>query len=196
MDDCELGLVGARGGGFAALGPAQAAAHGVGDDFAIVRQRDDVVEDHCDVAAELFLNRDRTFGRDFDEGAIDVRTKTNAGFVERHAVGEAEDLEAAAIGEDGAVPAHEFVEAAECGYGLLAGAEGEMVRVGEDHLCTGFGEAAGVDAFHRAERADGHEGGSFDDAVRRGEFAEAGGGVSVLFEELEGEVRGGHALWR
>ena len=93
-----------------------------------------MVEHHRHVAAELFLNRDRPLGREFDSGAVDVRAKSNAAFVERHAIGEAEDLKAAAVGEDRAVPAHERVEAAQGRDGLLARPERQMIGVGEDHL--------------------------------------------------------------
>ena len=45
-----------------------------------------------------------------------------------------EDLEAARVGEDRAVPAGEGVEAAELLDHVLAGAEVQVVRVSEDHV--------------------------------------------------------------
>ena len=42
-----------------------------------------------------------------------------------------------------------------------------MVGVGENHLGAGLAQAAGVDAFDRALRADRHEGRHLDGAVRR-----------------------------
>ena len=78
------------------------------------RQGDDVVEHHGDVAAEVFLNGDGPLGRELDAArrrcASGRRRRCSSIFV---LVGEAEDLEAAAVGEDRAVPAHEAVQAAE-----------------------------------------------------------------------------------
>ena len=60
--------------------------------------------------------------------------KTAASSVDLAHVGEAEDLEAAAVGEDGAVPVHEAVQAAQLGDELVAGPQGEVVGVAEDDL--------------------------------------------------------------
>ena len=56
-------------------------------------------------------------------GAVEMRAEAHA-FVGNFAkVGEAEDLEAAGIGEDRAGPRHEFVEAAEFSNQFVAGAQ-------------------------------------------------------------------------
>ena len=94
--------------------------------------------------------------------AVDMRAKSNAAFVERHAIGQAENLKAAAVGEDRPVPAHERVQPAQRRDGLLARPQRQMIRVGQDHLRAGFAQPARVDALDRALRADRHEGGRFD----------------------------------
>ena len=70
--------------------------------------------------------------------------KTAASSVDLADVGELKDLEAAAVGEDRAVPAHEAVQAAQFGDQLVAGPQGEVIGVAEDDL--------GADAL-RADRA-------------------------------------------
>ena len=157
-------------------------------DFALVRQGDDVVELHGDVAAELFLNGDGLFGRELDAVAVDVRAKDGALLVDRRPVGEAEDLKAAAVGEDRAVPAHDRVQPAEGGDRVRPRAEQQMIRVGEDHLRAGFAQAAGVDALHRGLRADRHERRHVDGAMRRGEAAQPRGRTCVLVKQLEIEI--------
>ena len=82
LHDGEQRLIGARRRRLAALGPAHAAPHGVGHDFAIVGQRDDVIEHHRHVAAELLLNGDGPLRRQLDRRAVDVRAKANAAFVD------------------------------------------------------------------------------------------------------------------
>ena len=65
-----------------------------------------------------------------------------------------------------------------------------MIRVGENHLGAGLAQAAGVDALHRALRADRHERRHVDDAVRRGEPRQSRGRTGVLVQQLEAERRG------
>ena len=45
-----------------------------------------------------------------------------------------EDLEAAGVGEQGARPGHEAVQATETADGLVAGAEVEVIGVGEEDV--------------------------------------------------------------
>ncbi len=85
MDDRELRLIGPRRGCSAPLGPAHASPHGVGDDVTRIGKRHYVVEHHRDVAAKLLLDGNRSLRRKLDRRAIDVRTKSSAAFIERHA---------------------------------------------------------------------------------------------------------------
>ena len=63
-----------------------------------------------------------------------MRAELHAVVGELERVGEAEDLEAAGVGEDGAVPVHERVQAAGVAHDVGAGAQVEVVGVGEQHL--------------------------------------------------------------
>ena len=81
--------------------------------------------------------------------------------------GQAVDLEAAAVGEDRAVPAHEAVQAAQLGDQVVAGPQGEMIGVAEDDLRAGFASWCGRQTLDGGLGADRHEHRRFDDAVRR-----------------------------
>ena len=55
-------------------------------------------------------------------------------------MGQAEELKAAAVGQDRAVPAHEAVQPAERGDDLFAGPQREMIGVAQHHLRAGGAE--------------------------------------------------------
>ena len=100
--------------------------------------------------------------------------------------GEAVDLEAAAVGEDRAVPAHEAVQAAHLGDEVVAGPQGEVIGVAEDHAGAGRFELVGRQPLDGRLGADGHEDRRFDDAVRRVQPAAAGGAVGGQDLEADG----------
>jgi hypothetical protein len=107
-------------------------------------------------------------------------------------LGEREDLEASAIGEHGAGPADEFVQASESGDEVMAGAEVEMVGVAQDDLRAlllgpQFFEDLLGDGFDRALRAYGHEDRGFYGLMREVDARAAGaGGVGAEEFETEG----------
>ena len=123
LDDPEERLVGAGVGGLAALGPGDGAVDGPGDRIFVGGQGRAVVEAHGDVGAEGLLNLDRALGGQLQKPAVEVRAEGRAAVGDFGPLGQAEDLKAPGIGEDRAVPAHEFVQAAEPRDGLLAGPE-------------------------------------------------------------------------
>ena len=67
---------------------------------------------------------------------VDVRLEPDALFgIYLATVAQREDLEAAAVGEDGAVPAVELVQTASLAKHLNAGAQIEVVGVAQNNLC-------------------------------------------------------------
>ena len=88
------------------------------------------IEGHDDVRAYPLLGLDGGFGGEFVERAVNVGLEEDAVVVNLAEVFEAEALEASAVGEDGAVPAHEGVKAAELFQQVGSGAEEEVVGVG------------------------------------------------------------------
>ena len=98
-------------------------------------------------------------------------------------VAQAEALKASAVGQDGAAPAHEAVEAAQLLYHLHARAQVEMVGVAEHHRGAHGPQVPGVYPLDRALRGDRHEG-------RRAEVSVGGvehprPGIAVLRLDVE-----------
>ena len=111
--------------------------------------------------------------------------KTAAWSVDLARLGEAEDLEAAAVGEDRPVPVHEAVQAAQLGDQLVAGPQGEVIGVAEDDAAPASRELLGRQPLDGGLGADGHEDRRLDDAVRRVQPAPPGGAVGVPGVESE-----------
>ena len=72
-----------------------------------------MVQAHGHVGPQRFLDRDRALGRQLQEPAVEVRSKRHALVGDPVAIGQAEHLKSAGIGQDRTVPAHERVQAAQ-----------------------------------------------------------------------------------
>ena len=97
------------------------------------RARRALVEGHDDVGAELAPGSPSTApGRARCGAAVDVALEARPFLVETPQGGQAEDLVAAAVGQERPVPAHEAVQAAEGGHEVVARAQHEVVGVGEE----------------------------------------------------------------
>jgi len=70
-------------------------------------------------------------------------------------------------------PRHELVQAAKLADEFVAGAQIEMIGIGEDDFRAEFFEGFLREGFDGSLRADGHEEGSLDRAVRRGQASAA-----------------------
>ncbi len=113
-----------------------------------------LVEHHHDVRTEILLDPHRQLRREKAARAVEVRAERDALRRERAQLAEAEDLEAPAVGEDRAVPVHEAMEPAEIAHQPLAGAQVQVVGVGEDGLRAEVADLVGGDGFDGAVRAD------------------------------------------
>jgi hypothetical protein len=114
-----------------------------------------------------------------------VRAKDGALVVDLEVGGKAENLVAAAVGEDRPRPAHERVQAAHGADQLGAGAQGEVIGVAEHDLDAGLCELGRRQALDGRLRADGHEHRRVDGAV--GGVQAAAAGLAVGLQQLEAE---------
>ena len=147
---------------------------------------DALVERHHDVATEGELDVHGRFRREQVRVAVQVRLEQDAFVGHLAEIAEAEDLEAAGIGQDGARPGHETVQAAQLADGLVARAEEQVIGVGQDDLGVELlDEIALGDALDRGLRAHRHEDRRLDVAVRRVEHAGARPGFRALGEDFE-----------
>ena len=97
--------------------------------------------------------------------------------------GQGEYLESAAVGEDGTVPAHELVQAAQIPDHIIAGTQMQMIGVAEFHLTFEVFEVIGRDtALDGCRCADIHKGRGLDGAVNRLEFAAPG--ISLFLDQF------------
>src|SRR5204863_5886833 len=87
--------------------------------------------------------------------------------------GEAEDLEAAAVSEDGAGAIDELMQTARGLDDLQAGPDEQMVGVAQNDLGAHLAQLAWIKRFDAALRADRHKDRRIDDAAPRHETAKA-----------------------
>ena len=86
---------------------------------------------------------DRDLRREPVERAVEMAAERDAVVVDDPQVAERDDLEAARIGQDRAVPVHEPVQAAEPGDPLVAGPQVEVVGVRQDDRGADVAEVVG-----------------------------------------------------
>ncbi len=181
LDDAEDHLTRSAGLFAAFGGPAHGAFDGRTKFARRARVRRAIIEDHGDVGPEFALNLHGFFGTEKEERAIEMRAEFDAVGFDFANGGEAEDLEAAGVGEDWERPIDKFVEAAGGADDFHAGANVEVIGVAENDLSAEFTKFARIDGFDAALGADGHEDGGIDDAVGSGEATAAGAGGRVGF---------------
>ena len=99
------------------------------------------------------------------ERAVEVAAERDAVLVDDPQVAQRDDLEAARVGQDRPVPAHEPVQAAEPRDPLVARPQVEVVGVGQDDRGADLADVVGVERLDRGVRADRHELRRLDDAV-------------------------------
>ena len=131
------------------------------------------VERHHDVGAEVALDAHGLDRAEEMPRAVDVRGELDAVRLDLAERGEAEDLESAAVGQDGVVPVLELVQAAGAPDQPGARTEHQVVGVPEDDLDIQLLQFARGHRLHRGARADRHEDRGMDRAVGGLQHAEA-----------------------
>ena len=104
------------------------------------RVRRTFVEGHDDVGADFALGLHHGFGRELVAAAVQQALEFHAVFSNVAKILEAPDLESAAVGEHGAVPAHELLHATRFGNELGAWAQVQVVGVRENDLRLHFAQ--------------------------------------------------------
>ncbi len=131
--------------------------HRLGDLGARQTRIDELVEGHRHVGAEQCLDLHRALGREAVRRAVEVRGEGDPVVVDAPQVRQREDLEAARVGQDRSVPAHEPMQATEPGDALGGRTQVQVVRVAEDHLRPRRAQIAGRQRLDRGLGADRHE---------------------------------------
>jgi hypothetical protein len=121
--------------------------------------------------------------------AIEMGLEQDAVICDLAEAAQAEDLKAARIGEDGVGPGHEAVQAAEAADEVRAGADEEMICVGEQNLDTEISREIPLrQPLYRGLRPDRHEDRRFDSGVGRVEQTGAGACVRTLGNDFKGNL--------
>ena len=185
LDDAEQGLVVASASVAGAARPAVGALHGPSQRIGVGAVADALVQHHGDVHAKGLLVPHSELRREEALGAVDMGADEQAVFGDAAEHTQGVGLEAARVGEDGAVPSHEGVQASEALHGLDAGPQGEVVGVRQDDVGAQLPGLLGRKGLDGALGGDGHEGGGGHAPVGRGE--QPGAGVAAGGLELEGD---------
>ena len=145
-----------------------------------------LVERHRDVGAERALDLDHRLRREEARGAVERRAKLDAVVADLADLGQAEDLEAARVGQDGPAPAHEAVQPAELAHDVGPGTQQQMVGVAQHDAGAGGVEILGRERLDRGLRTDRHEDRRVHHAVGGGEATAARGAVGREQVECHG----------
>ena len=145
----------------AASGPAQGAVRrtfGVGF---VRRIRNAFVKRHGNVRPQFFLDAHGNFRRQELLRAVDVGPEKDALLRDFPHGAQAEDLKAPAVRQHAPVVIHEAVQSAGSLDETTAGAQEQMVCVGQDDLAAHLIQLFRRQGLDRGLRADGHEHVSF-----------------------------------
>ena len=93
-----------------------------------------LIKGHCNGGTQVCLDLHTLLRAHKDAVAVQMGSKGHTFFRDLTELGQAEHLESAAVGQDGAVPAGKLVQAAHIGYQLVTGAQMQVVGVAEHHL--------------------------------------------------------------
>ena len=122
--------------GLAALQPAGGSlAAGLGI-IVLSRVLHALVKGHGNGGTQVCLDLHALFRAHEDAVAVQMGGKGHTFFGDLAQLCQAEHLKSAAVGQDGAVPAGELVQAAHVSHQLITGAQVQMVGVAQHHLCA------------------------------------------------------------
>jgi len=153
------------------------------DIAAFGRQPHALVHLHGDIRTKKPLHLDRTLRRQFDLGAVDMRTKSDRVFGDLSELRQRHHLEAAGVGQHRAAPAGKVLQAAKGCNALSARPQHQMIGVAEHDIGAGLAHLPPMHALHRTRGADRHEGGRSHHTMRRRELA--GASVAVAPKQFE-----------
>ena len=172
-----------RQGRLAAFQPAEGPVAGFLNIIPGRRDLDALVKGHGDVRAQIGLDAHALLRPHEDMPPVHMGVEADALLLDLPQLGQGENLETAAVGENGAVPVHEPVQAAHLLDQSVAGAHMKVVGIGKLHLAAnGFQVVCREGALNGPLGAHIHEYRGLDGAVGRLQLAPAG--LALLFDQL------------
>jgi hypothetical protein len=150
----------------ALLRPAETARHRLRADRVFAGPRRALVDHHRDVGAEVGLDCHHLARAEEQARAVEMRLERHAVLADFAQLREAEDLKAAAVGQDRSVPPHEAVQAAQVADQFAARPQIEVVGVAEDDLGADLAQLGRRQRLDRGLGAHRHEDGRLHQAVQ------------------------------
>ena len=95
-----------------------------------------MVENHRDIRAQFFLNLNAAFGGELDLRAVDMTAKRRRVLGDFRALGQTENLKAAAIGQHRSIPTHEVWQATKVLDDFFTRTQMQMIGVTQNNLST------------------------------------------------------------
>ena len=169
-----------------ASGPLEREIQRMGGFLDGARVRRAFVEGHDDIRADFALGLHHRFGRKLVAAAVEQALEFHAVFGNAAEILEAPHLETAAVGEHGAVPAHELLHAARLGDQGRSRPKVEVVGVREDDLRLDVPEVADREPLHAGQCPDRHKDRRLDVAMGRTDTPAAGLAARRFRQEFEG----------
>ena len=129
-----------------------------------------------------------------------MRSERHAFFANLAQISETENLKAARIGKEGAIPRHEPMQPAHPANRLNARPQKEVVGIAEQNLDAQIFEHILRDPLHRCQRPNRHKHGSLNFTMRSDELASAGGAAGSFNLQMDRHPRilseeGSHLNW-
>jgi len=188
LDNAEQELTAITPGIPATSGPARRQISGLDGLLACCRIRDAGVKAHHDIGPQGLLDGNCLLGAEKELRAIQMGAKGCAGLGDLRQFLEAEDLESAAIRQNGPIPVHELVQAAETPDQLMAGPNIQMIGIAQDNLGIHLFQVFRSHGLHRRLGAHRHENRGLEDAVQGTHLAPAGGAEDELPRRVKGDL--------
>ena len=140
---------------------------------------------HGDVRAKLALDIHGFLRPQKEQRTVQVRPKLHAVRLDLANVGQAEDLEPAAVRQDRLRPIDKLVQPAGGADDVQPGPNVQVISVAENDLRAHLAQFTRVERLDAALRAHRHEHGRIDNAVRSGQPAQARAGAGISLEKFE-----------
>src|SRR5215212_3720625 len=146
-----------------------------------------LVQHHGHVRTQLLLHPGRQLRRKYVPRAIVDRSELDTLLRNTSRLGKREDLVAAGVRKDRAIPAHKAVESPGSPYEVRSRSQIQMIRVPQHDACPHLAQIFRREPLDRALGPDGHEDGRLHGSARR--MQDAGASLAVAGDYIYGDGR-------
>jgi hypothetical protein len=149
-----------------------------------------MVQDHRNIRSQLLLDPNCTLRGQLQLGAVNVRTKNRLSLSDLGHLGQAENLETAAVCQNRLVPANKLVQSTQFSDQFRAWTKCKVVGVAEYDLGARRRDLIKRQAFHSAAGTNGHESWQVNHAARRVQAAKSCPAMAVNMQQFKLKASG------